>query len=175
MRCFHCHDVLCLTCCRSGNTDAFCIQHKFMFAGPVASLADAALTASSSPGPSLAGAEMDADSSSLGIMDDTSPFNHLDPAVRVCGLAVSPTDEHLAISTAAGRLLLLNTAAAVEAREEATDSSSSNNSSGDAVGAATSHPGSGNGAVPAGPAGEPAVALDGPLGTEGGGILQVTM
>lgn len=154
----------CPMCCRSGNSDAFCVQHKFTFAGPVNSLAD---------GP-LAAADIDRAGSSLGIMDNISPFSYLDPALRLCGLAVSPTDEHLAISTAAGRLLLLSVAAAVEAREEAAETSR-NSSSGDAAGAAAAHPGSSDGASPGGAAGEPAVALEGPLGIEGSVLLQVNM
>jgi hypothetical protein len=160
--------------CRSGSSDAFCIQHKFIFAGPLNSLSDGFLAASSSPGPSLAAADIDTDSSSVGISDDASPFSYLDPALRLCGLAVSPTDEHLAISTAVGRLLLLNVAAAVEAREEAAEASS-NSSSGDAVGAAALHPGSSDGASPAGAAGEPVLALEGRIGTDGGDITQVIM
>lgn len=50
---------------------------------------------------------------------DNSMFSRLPPALRVCGLTVSPTDEELAVATAAGKLMLLNIAAVVEAREEA--------------------------------------------------------
>lgn len=92
---------------------------KFTFADqPSTSLFTTTLAASSSSG-QASPAGYKAEASSTACTGDSSPFSSLPPASRVCGLTVSPTDEELAVATAAGKVLLLNIAAAVEAREEA--------------------------------------------------------
>lgn len=108
-------------CCRAGNTDAFCVSHKFPFAGQPSSSLCGTLTgggggSSSGQTHAFAGSTEASSSAALG---DSGPFGSLAPALRVCGLTVSPTDEQIAVATAAGKLMVLNIAAAVEAREEA--------------------------------------------------------
>lgn len=102
---------------RSGSADAFCMSQRFVFA-EVGSSAGNSLTAGSSSllAPIASGSVA---GSSVTAQSDAGPFSHLPPALRVSGLAVSTTDEHLAITTAAGKIMWLNITAALEAQEEA--------------------------------------------------------
>jgi hypothetical protein len=79
----------------------------------------ATLAASSTSGQAPLIRAGSSDGSSESGPGDSSMFSRLPPALRLCGLTVSPTDEELAVTTAAGKLMLLNITAAVEAREEA--------------------------------------------------------
>lgn len=116
---------------RSGSADAFCMSQRFVFA-ETGSSAGNSLTAGSSSllAPIASGSVA---GSSVTAQGDAGPFSHLPPALRVSGLAVSTTDEHLAIATAAGKIMWLNIAAALEAQEEA---DSTNNTVQDAEAAA---------------------------------------
>lgn len=110
---------------RSGSADAFQVSQVFRFAEPAGKWLPNSLAAARSSGggsgrASSADASIstDGNGSMLGLADaSSSAFSHLPPTLRVCGLAVSATDEHLGVATAAGKLLMLNIAAAVEARE----------------------------------------------------------
>lgn len=105
--------------CRPGNTGAFSVLHKFMFAAQPGHSPGSTLAADSTSGQAPARTSSSDGGSAVACTNGSSVFSSLPPVLRVCGLTVSSTDEQIAVATAAGRVMQLNITAAVEAREEA--------------------------------------------------------
>lgn len=101
--------------CRPG--DAFQVSQRFCFAEAHTGSSQGLPAGSSTSGRSPQSTDS-VDGSSGHLPGQAGLFGDLQPALRVCGLAVSTTDEHLAVATA-GKLMLLNITATLEAQEEA--------------------------------------------------------
>lgn len=99
------------------SADAFKLSHQFRFA-ELSVWQGLAHMQSSGRASSIDASSAGNINSAVGRLD-CRPFSHLPAALRVCGLAVSATEEYLAVATAAGKLMLLNIASAAEAQADA--------------------------------------------------------